>query len=89
MLLAVVALLQDQLIRQHAIWRPYPKGPLVIAIFLPAYFLPTMLGFRSSRRWKIAAVNILLGWTLVGWVAAMLMAIRSPAEEPSESPSAG
>ncbi|MCU0647859.1 MAG: superinfection immunity protein [Gemmatimonadaceae bacterium] len=86
MLFAALALVQDQLVRQHAIWRPYPKGPLIIAIFLPAYFLPTMLGFRSRRRWKIAAVNILLGWTVVGWVAAMVMAIRPPAEDPAEEP---
>jgi hypothetical protein len=76
----LVAVVQEALLRQHAIWRPYPKGPLIIAIFLPAYFLPTMLGWKGERRWKVAAVNILLGWTMIGWVAAMVMAMRPPAE---------
>jgi hypothetical protein len=77
---ALIIAVQGQLVRQHGLWRPYPKGPLVLAIFLPAYFLPTMLGWRGSRRWKVAAVNVFLGWTVVGWVVAMLMAMRPPAE---------
>jgi thiosulfate reductase cytochrome b subunit len=81
MLPALLLALQDQLLRQHAIWRPYPKGPLILAIFLPAYFLPSMLGWKSDRRWKVVAVNVLLGWTVIGWVAAMVMAIRPPTNE--------
>jgi hypothetical protein len=40
-----------------------------------------MLGWKGSRRWKVVAVNVLVGWTMIGWVAAMIMAIRPPADE--------
>ncbi len=39
------------------------------------YVLPTMLAWvrKSRRRWKITAINLLLGWTVIGWIAAMVM----------------
>jgi hypothetical protein len=87
-MLAVLAL-QEEIVRQHGIWRPYPKGPLILGIFLPAYFLPSMLALRHPRRGRIMAINLLLGWTVIGWVAAMLLAIRpGPEEAAGEEPAA-
>jgi hypothetical protein len=43
------------------------------------YLLPVLIG--SARRvpdiGAVAVINILLGWTLIGWVAALAMALRS------------
>lgn len=43
------------------------------------YLLPVLIG--SIRRvpdiGSIAALNVLLGWTLIGWVVALAMALRS------------
>jgi hypothetical protein len=52
-----------------------PKGGVMIVVLVLLYFLPTMLALKGGKRrkWKIAAVNILLGWTIIGWVASMLM----------------
>lgn len=40
------------------------------------YFLPTILA-ASGRRGSVAVVNVFFGWTLLGWVVALFMAIRS------------
>jgi Superinfection immunity protein len=50
------------------------------------YLLPVLIGMarRVPDIGALAAVNVLLGWTLVGWVAALAMALRSapPAAPP-------
>jgi hypothetical protein len=49
---------------------------LVIAVL---YFLPLLiaLGRKVPNQGSVAVVNILLGWTLIGWVIALAMAARS------------
>ncbi|HEY2473254.1 MAG TPA: superinfection immunity protein [Candidatus Cybelea sp.] len=41
------------------------------------YFLPTILAVVAHKRnaATIAIVNILLGWSFIGWVVALVMAI--------------
>ncbi len=48
----------------------------VLTIFL--HFLPTFIaGSRHVNNfWWIFLVNLFLGWTLVGWVVALLWALR-------------
>ena len=45
------------------------------------YFLPFVVGDARHvpHLGSIFVVNLLLGWTLIGWVAAMAMACRSKA----------
>lgn len=52
-----------------------PKGAVIIVALVLLYGLPSMLAWsrKSRRRWKITAVNVLLGWTVIGWVVAMVM----------------
>jgi hypothetical protein len=51
------------------------KGAVIIVTSTLMYVLPTLLAFKRERRrkWRILAINLLLGWTLIGWVVAMLM----------------
>lgn len=51
------------------------KGAVMIVVLIGVYFLPTMLAFRRERRrkWRIMAINVLLGWTIIGWVVSMLL----------------
>lgn len=51
------------------------KGAVIIVTSTMMYVLPTLLAFKRDRhkKWRIAAINLLLGWTLIGWVVAMLM----------------
>lgn len=49
------------------------------------YIVPALLAYRRehSRRVAITAVNLLLGWTFVGWVVAFVWAVI-PEDAPSE-----
>lgn len=48
---------------------------VMVIIGSAMYVLPTMLAWKrgSSRRWRITAINLLLGWTLIGWAVAMVL----------------
>ncbi|MGA9593844.1 MAG: superinfection immunity protein [Candidatus Acidiferrales bacterium] len=45
---------------------------LLVAVFL--YFLPTFVGWNRHDATGIFLVNFVLGWTVIGWVAAMIWA---------------
>jgi len=57
---------------------PAEWGAYKLAIFVSAllliygYPLNTAHERRHPNRWKITAVTILLGWTVVGWVVALI-----------------
>lgn len=59
-------------------------GHLVVysgVIFIPVfYMLPTIEAWlrKSENLPAIAAVNLLLGWTLIGWVVALAWALKRP-----------
>lgn len=53
----------------------YDAAGYAMALFF-MYFLPTILAARG-RRGSVFTVNLLLGWTLIGWCVAMFMAVRS------------
>jgi len=42
------------------------------------YFLPTILAFARDKRdaTAILVLNILLGWTVIGWVIALVWALK-------------
>jgi len=44
------------------------------------YFLPTIIAFIRNQTNKISilVLNLLLGWTLLGWVVAMVWAFKKP-----------
>ena len=47
----------------------------MVIITVAVYIHPTLLAWKrqSSRRWRITLINLLRGWTLVGWMVAMVM----------------
>lgn len=51
---------------------------LIIVILSLGYFLPAMIAWTNSRRntSAIFAFNLFLGWTLIGWVAALVWALK-------------
>lgn len=44
------------------------------------YFLPSLLAWRRQHRWrrKIMLANLLVGWTVIGWVICLGLALRPP-----------
>ena len=60
-------------------WKAYPEG-ITTAAFLPValmlYFVPTLAAGKDHRnRQAILALNLLLGWTFIGWVVALIWAL--------------
>lgn len=62
-----------------------PKGWIMIVIGSALYVLPSLLAWKgeSPRLKRVMLVNILLGWTIIGWIAAIVMtfAYSAPAAE--------
>lgn len=46
------------------------------------YFLPSWIGSEKQNRSAIFWLNVLLGWTIIGWVVALVWALT---KEPSGS----
>ena len=44
-----------------------------------AYLAPTLIGWRRRvpHLGSVAVINLMLGWTLIGWAIALAMAARS------------
>ena len=52
---------------------------IVLAIVTAGYFLPWMIAALrgKSNSWTVFWVNFLLGWTIIGWIVALVMACGS------------
>lgn len=55
-------------------------GFVVLTALAALYFLPSMIAHnrRHDSRQSIVALNLFLGWTLLGWVAALVWALHGP-----------
>lgn len=53
------------------------KSLLVVLAVAGAYLLPTIVATinKSPRGGSVMVVNIFLGWTFIGWVVALAMAV--------------
>jgi hypothetical protein len=49
-------------------------GFAILAILIGVYFAPSIVAARRGHRNKtpIFLLNLFLGWTLIGWVAALI-----------------
>ena len=76
---------------------PFKLGPLELILMLPVmivglafYFLPTILALARRRpdTMLIFLIDLLLGWTFVGWVAALVLVFVEPKTlmQPNTSP---
>ena len=56
-------------------------GFFLLLLLLAAYFIPCIVAANRNHpnMGAIAAVNILLWWTLLGWVGALVWALSNPA----------
>jgi hypothetical protein len=50
-----------------------------------AYLAPLLIAFERRHRyaWTIGAINLATGWTLVGWLAALVWAVNRDVREPA------
>ena len=58
-------------------------GWLLILGLLGGYFVPWICAASRQHRQTVAifVLNLLLGWTFVGWVAALVWACTNPVQE--------
>ena len=49
----------------------------VVVVFL--YFLPAILGRKKRQATALLALNFLLGWTVLGWIGALIWALSEDA----------
>jgi len=47
------------------------------------YFLPAIIAYDNHKRgaWAILAINFLLGWSVIGWIVALILAIVEKEKE--------
>ncbi len=52
---------------------------LILLIFIPSYFIPTCIALsrKKSNTLSIFALNLLLGWSLIGWAGALIWALSN------------
>jgi hypothetical protein len=51
---------------------------IVVAILTAGYMLPwAIAAVRDVSHWGVFWVNLVLGWTIVGWIVALVMSLRS------------
>jgi uncharacterized membrane protein len=60
-------------------------GVILLIVILLIYFLPSIIGGKKKNANAIFLLNLFLGWTLIGWVIALVWAATY--EKPSSSSS--
>jgi len=59
-------------------WTTTKVVAVVVAIVTGLYMLPwAIAAVRDVPHGTVFWVNLLLGWTIVGWVVALVMALRA------------
>ena len=57
---------------------------LVVLALIALYFLPTIIAVRRGRQiGPVVVVNFFFGWSLIGWVVAVSMALSDKSAGPA------
>jgi hypothetical protein len=61
---------------------PGPETLLLVLLFLPLYFLPTIIALvrKPPNLVAVIVVNVFFGWSFIGWIVALVMSLRSARE---------
>ena len=52
---------------------------ILLSVFTIGYLLPTSIALvRRVPTGACFLVNLLLGWTVIGWIVALILAFRTP-----------
>lgn len=59
-------------------WTVTKVVAVIVAILTGGYMAPwAVAAVRDVPHWLVFWVNLLLGWTIVGWVVALVMSLRT------------
>ena len=69
---------------------PFHFHPLFFLLSLFLYFLPAYLARNKPDFTSILLLNLLAGWTFIGWIIALIWALTAkPQAQTPEQPGAG
>jgi hypothetical protein len=60
--------------------------PIFLLVSLFLYFLPAYLARNRSNFTAILVLNLLAGWTFIGWIIALVWALSADPERPVAAP---
>ena len=54
-----------------------------LAVYLLVYLVPTAIAVKrhKTNTGAIILINVLAGWTLVGWIVALVLSLTNPDEK--------
>lgn len=57
--------------------------PVLAGLGLVLYLVPLLIAYRRNtpNQHRVALITILLGWTVIGWIAALVMALSQPSRK--------
>ena len=59
-------------------WTATKVVAVVVAILTAGYMLPwAIAAVRDVKHWGVFWLNLLLGWTIVGWIIALVLSLRA------------
>lgn len=60
---------------------------IILLICLPISFAPSIVAFvrKHRQKWLVFLLNLLAGWTGIGWIAALIWAIVGKPSEPAQN----
>ena len=59
-------------------WTTTKVVTIVVAVLTGGYMAPwAVAAVRDVRHWSVFWINLLLGWTIIGWIWALVLALRS------------
>jgi hypothetical protein len=59
-------------------WTATKVVAVIVALFTAGYMLPwAIAAVRDVPHWLVFWVNLLLGWTIIGWIVALVMSLRA------------
>jgi hypothetical protein len=63
-------------------------GFALIVAGIVLYILPSLVASyrRCDKLSPVVVVNIFLGWTVIGWIVALAMAVSGPSRRPRKVP---
>ncbi|MCB0922082.1 MAG: superinfection immunity protein [Actinobacteria bacterium] len=59
-------------------WTVTKVVAVIVALLTGGYMLPwAIAAVRDVPHWGVFWLNLLLGWTIVGWIIALVLSLRS------------
>jgi hypothetical protein len=61
------------------LWNLHPVFFFVVTLWACIYFIPTIVAYgrKVANAGSVLVVNLFLGWTFIGWIVALAMAVRT------------